>query len=92
MAPADVEWLLPHVDVFQVGSRNMQNFSLLKTLGRVDKPVLLKGGMMATKTSGSKQLSTYWLVATLTSSYASAAYAVLKSEPAMFWISARFLL
>ncbi len=48
MAPEDVEWLLPHVNVFQVGSRNMQNFSLLKTLGRVDKPVLLKRGMMAT--------------------------------------------
>ena len=44
----DVDQLLPYVDVFQVGSRNMQNFSLLKVLGRIDKPVLLKRGMVAT--------------------------------------------
>lgn len=48
MAPEDVEWLAPHVDILQVGTRNMQNFSLLKALGRVDKPVLLKRGMMST--------------------------------------------
>ena len=48
MAPEDVEWLAPHVDILQVGTRNMQNFSLLKALGRIDKPVLLKRGMMAT--------------------------------------------
>jgi len=35
-------------DVFQVGSRNMQNFTLLKELGRTDRPVLLKRGMNAT--------------------------------------------
>jgi 3-deoxy-7-phosphoheptulonate synthase len=35
-------------DVFQVGSRNMQNYTLLKELGRVRKPVLLKRGMNAT--------------------------------------------
>ncbi len=48
MAPEDVEWLAPHVDILQVGTRNMQNFNLLKALGRVDKPVLLKRGMMST--------------------------------------------
>ena len=48
MAPEDVEWLAPHVDILQVGTRNMQNFTLLKALGRVDKPVLLKRGMMST--------------------------------------------
>jgi 3-deoxy-7-phosphoheptulonate synthase len=36
------------VDVFQVGSRNMQNFPLLTALGETDKPVLLKRGMAAT--------------------------------------------
>ena len=36
------------VDVIQVGARNMQNYSLLKELGRQDKPVLLKRGMSAT--------------------------------------------
>ena len=36
------------VDVFQIGARNMQNFSLLKAAGRSQKPVLLKRGMSAT--------------------------------------------
>lgn len=36
------------VDIIQVGSRNMQNFSLLKLLGRQEKPVLLKRGLSAT--------------------------------------------
>ena len=37
-----------YVDVFQVGARNMQNFNLLKELGKVAKPVLLKRGISAT--------------------------------------------
>jgi 3-deoxy-7-phosphoheptulonate synthase len=37
-----------YTDIFQVGARNMQNFALLKKLGRVRKPVLLKRGMMST--------------------------------------------
>ena len=40
--------LFDDVDIFQVGARNMQNFSLLKELGRYGKPVLLKRGMSAT--------------------------------------------
>jgi 3-deoxy-7-phosphoheptulonate synthase len=36
------------VDVIQIGTRNMQNFDLLKEVGRVDKPVILKRGMAAT--------------------------------------------
>ncbi|MDR1997176.1 MAG: 3-deoxy-7-phosphoheptulonate synthase [Candidatus Margulisbacteria bacterium] len=36
------------VDIIQIGARNMQNFSLLKELGRVDKPILLKRGLSAT--------------------------------------------
>ncbi len=43
-----VEEMAPHVDVFQVGTRNMFNYSLLKELGRTTKPVLLKRAMMAT--------------------------------------------
>lgn len=43
-----VEDLYPHVDAFQVGARNMQNYELLKVLGDVDKPVLLKRGPSAT--------------------------------------------
>ena len=44
----DMEIMLPHVDMFQVGARNMQNFRLLRRLGKAGKPVLLKRGMSAT--------------------------------------------
>lgn len=40
--------LFDDVDVIQVGARNMQNFNLLKELGKQDKPILLKRGMSAT--------------------------------------------
>lgn len=40
--------LFENVDVIQVGARNMQNFELLKELGRMDKPVLLKRGLSST--------------------------------------------
>ena len=43
-----LEKLLPVTDVVQVGSRNMYNFSFLKTLGKIDRPVFLKRGMAAT--------------------------------------------
>ena len=42
------ELVAEHADCLQVGARNMQNFSLLKKLGRMRKPVLLKRGMSAT--------------------------------------------
>jgi len=48
MSPEEAEWVAPHVDILQVGARNMENFSLLKVLGRLDRPVLLKRGMAAT--------------------------------------------
>lgn len=40
--------LFEHVDVIQVGARNMQNFELLKELGTIDKPILLKRGLANT--------------------------------------------
>ena len=40
--------LFEDVDVIQVGARNMQNFELLKALGKIDKPILLKRGLSAT--------------------------------------------
>lgn len=40
--------LFENVDVIQVGARNMQNFELLKALGKVDKPILLKRGLSST--------------------------------------------
>ena len=44
----DVDYFAQHVDVIQVGARNMQNFDLLKRLGRLRKPILLKRGLSAT--------------------------------------------
>ena len=43
--PRDVSWVCEYADVLQIGTRNMQNFSLLKEVGKVDKPALLKRGM-----------------------------------------------
>jgi 3-deoxy-7-phosphoheptulonate synthase len=48
MDPSQISLLLPYVDVLQVGARNMQNYHLLRALGEVAKPVLLKRGMSAT--------------------------------------------
>lgn len=48
MSDRDVELVYEYADMLQVGTRNMQNFSLLKELGKIDKPVLLKRGMSAT--------------------------------------------
>jgi len=48
MEIAQIESMLPYVDCFQVGARNMQNFNLLRELGQVRKPVLLKRGIAAT--------------------------------------------
>lgn len=45
--PRDIELVDNVVDVFQVGSRNMHNYSLLKELGRTSKPILLKRGFAA---------------------------------------------
>lgn len=48
MDTADLPAFLEFVDILQVGARNMQNFSLLKELGKIRKPVLLKRGISAT--------------------------------------------
>jgi 3-deoxy-7-phosphoheptulonate synthase len=48
MAPEQVEVIGRYADVYQVGARNMQNFELLKAVGRTKKSVLLKRGMSAT--------------------------------------------
>jgi 3-deoxy-7-phosphoheptulonate synthase len=48
MDPSQVSLLTSYVDVLQVGARNMQNYHLLRALGEVRKPVLLKRGMSAT--------------------------------------------
>jgi len=48
MAVEQIALMEPHVDCLQVGSRNMQNFDLLKALGKTTRPVLLKRGLAAT--------------------------------------------
>lgn len=48
MNPADVEPVAEKADILQIGARNMQNFALLKEVGRSHRPVMLKRGMMAT--------------------------------------------
>ena len=48
MSEADVDLVAEYADVLQIGARNMQNFSLLKALGRTTRPILLKRGMSST--------------------------------------------
>jgi 3-deoxy-7-phosphoheptulonate synthase len=48
MSPTDVTLVAQYADVLQIGARNMQNFALLHAVGEVQKPVLLKRGMMST--------------------------------------------
>lgn len=48
MSTAHLDAFVKDVDVIQIGARNMQNFELLKALGQIDKPILLKRGLSAT--------------------------------------------
>lgn len=48
MQISHIELMAPYTDIFQVGARNMQNFSLIKELGAVKKPVMLKRGIAST--------------------------------------------
>lgn len=46
--PRDVSWVCEYADILQIGTRNMQNYSLLKEVGKANRPVLLKRGMYST--------------------------------------------
>ncbi len=46
--PRDVSWVCEFADILQIGARNMQNYSLLKEVGKSGRPVLLKRGMYST--------------------------------------------
>ena len=46
--PRDVSWVCEYADVLQIGTRNMQNYSLLQEVGKARKPALLKRGMYST--------------------------------------------
>jgi 3-deoxy-7-phosphoheptulonate synthase len=48
MSDRDVEMVAEYADILQIGARNMQNFALLKALGKIDRPVMLKRGLSST--------------------------------------------
>ncbi|MEE2786559.1 MAG: 3-deoxy-7-phosphoheptulonate synthase [Myxococcota bacterium] len=48
LSETDVQLVADHADIIQIGSRNMQNYALLRRVGQVEKPVLLKRGIAAT--------------------------------------------
>ena len=48
VSPSDVDMMAQYIDMFQIGARNMQNFELLKAVGKTGMPVLLKRGLSAT--------------------------------------------
>ena len=48
MSADKIDEFVENVDLIQIGARNMQNFELLKEVGHVNKPILLKRGMSAT--------------------------------------------
>jgi 3-deoxy-7-phosphoheptulonate synthase len=48
LSPQDVTLVAQYADILQIGARNMQNFALLRAVGELQKPVLLKRGMMST--------------------------------------------
>jgi 3-deoxy-7-phosphoheptulonate synthase len=48
MSDSDVDLVAQYADLMQVGARNMQNFALLKALGRCSRPILLKRGLSST--------------------------------------------
>ena len=48
MENSQIDMFEKYVDIFQIGARNMQNYNLLKDMGKVDKPIILKRGLSAT--------------------------------------------
>jgi len=48
MTPSDVELVASYADILQIGARNMQNFTLLDEVGKIDRPVMLKRGLSST--------------------------------------------
>lgn len=48
MSEGDIDVVYKYADVIQIGARNMQNFPLLKEIGKLDKPVILKNGIAST--------------------------------------------
>ena len=48
MDASQLDMFMKYVDILQIGARNMQNFNLLKEIGKIHRPVILKRGLAAT--------------------------------------------
>lgn len=79
-------YLFDEVDVIQVGARNMQNFEMLKELGHLHKPILLKRGLSSTLQELLMSAEYIMPAATSRSFYANGGSAPLKRSPATPWI------
>ena len=86
MSADKIERFVEDVDLLQVGARNMQNFELLKELGKTNKPILLKRGLSAPSRNGLCPLSILWQVVMRMLSFASAAFAPLSITRVTRWI------
>ena len=82
MDQTQIPLVAEYSDIVQVGARNMQNFNLLRELGRQTKPVLLKRGTPPPSRSCCFPPNTSWPPAIPTSCCASAAYAPSRATPA----------
>lgn len=75
-----------YVDLIQVGARNMQNFDLLKALGKSKKPVLLNVVLPILWKNGLWRQNTLWQEATKMSLCVNAVFVLLKLTPEILWI------
>ena len=90
MTSENVELVSKSTDILQVGARNMQNFDLLRELGRIRKPVLLKRGMSATIEEFLAAAEYILAEGNPMSSCASGASALLKQRRVTAWIYPSF--
>ena len=79
------------VDVIQVGARNMQNFDLLRELGTINKPILLKRGLANTIEEWLMSAEYIMAGAMKTSSFAKEASVLSKPKQEIHWIYPPFL-
>ena len=79
-------YLTKKVDLIQIGARNMQNFDLLKELGQLDRPILLKRGLNATYEEWIMSADTSWHPVMKMSSSANVESVLSKAIQEILWI------
>ena len=89
MSADKIDEFVEKVDLIQVGARNMQNFTLLKELGKLKKPILLKRGLSATIEEWLMSAEYIMSEGNETSSSANGASGPLKPTPGIPWICRR---